>query len=313
MRIQFFSKGPIEQISGGYLYNRYIVEYLQHQKFDVAYYSDPTALRTAIPADITIIDGLVLPDCLQFLDAVSGDLVLLLHMPVPVDSTFPPRTRFVTTSENMRDELRSSGMMGDTEIAVIAPGVAADWSQRHEYRTTAQRLLCLANYVPGKGHELLLDVLQRLTDLNWQLQMHGNRGLDTSYCEVIDRQIEARGLQDRVQASDAVPHSDVARLMQASDLLLQFSEHESYSMVTAEAIACGLPVLSSKTGNWQEFSRSGLVLHFDDLEPANVAGALTQLITNASSYAALRPAATTTQRSWIDVGEEFTRWLTLKP
>jgi hypothetical protein len=40
MNIRFFSKGPPEQISGGYLYNKYVLDYLRLAGAAVTYHAD---------------------------------------------------------------------------------------------------------------------------------------------------------------------------------------------------------------------------------------------------------------------------------
>ena len=79
-------------------------------------------------------------------------------------------------------------------------------------------------------------------------------------------------------------------------------------MVTAEAIACGLPVLSYRTGNAGEFARSGLVRYLDEKDSAE-AGALGELMEDNGTYARLRRVGARATRTWQDVGSEFVSWL----
>jgi glycosyltransferase involved in cell wall biosynthesis len=90
---------------------------------------------------------------------------------------------------------------------------------------------------------------------------------------------------------------------------LQWSENESYSIVVAEAIACGLPVLATKTGNWRHFAQSGLVelLARDDAD--ETAGILAGLIGDEQQYGRLRPVDGWSNRMWDDAGREFHSWL----
>jgi glycosyltransferase involved in cell wall biosynthesis len=94
--------------------------------------------------------------------------------------------------------------------------------------------------------------------------------------------------------------------MLRADLLVLLSQHESYSMVTAEAIACGLPVLSCPTGNAESFGRSGLVRHVDHVSAGQ---ALRGLISDSGDYGRLRRAGHREGRTWLDVGAEFLDWM----
>lgn len=303
MRVAFYSNGPIEQISGGYIYNRKVIEYLRRAGVDVRYHADPAALATASSDAIAVIDSLVVAQNLPHIRRLPRPPVLLLHVAIAELERQLPPARVVATSADTRRRVDRSA--GSTNIAVIEPGVAPDWPQKAAYAKSARKLLCLANYVPGKGHELLLAALQRTQTTSWTLRMHGNRELDPACHSSVLRQAEGKGLRDRVRVAGPVPHEEVAQLMCESDLLLQLSEHESYSIVTAEAIACGLPVLATKTGNWPQFAKSGLLRFVQRREAGEVAGLLDELMTSEASYARLRPLAAGAARSWDQVGREF--------
>jgi len=100
--------------------------------------------------------------------------------------------------------------------------------------------------------------------------------------------------------------------MLESDLLVHFSEHESFSTVTAEAIACGLPVFAHRTGNAHVFGRSGLVYYFDG-DDDDATAALRALIEDESAYAGLRRINGADRRTWQDVGQEFVTLLERRP
>ena len=153
----------------------------------------------------------------------------------------------------------------------------------------------------------MLDVLQELRHLPWTLTVHGNAAFDPFYFRCMRRRIRDYGLADRVALLGPVPHDAINHEMQCSDLLVHFSQRESYSMVTAEAIACGLPVLSYRTGNAGAFARSGLVRYLDEeYGEANVLG---DLIEDSGTYAQLRRIGNRETRTWQDVGSEFVSWL----
>ena len=208
-----------------------------------------------------------------------------------------------------RDLLDGPVACREQDVTVIEPGVPAHWTHKRYYAATARQLLCLSNYVPGKGHVLVMQVLQELVDLPWILQFNGNRNLDPACYEVLVSEVETRGLQDRVSVGGAVTHDQVQHLMCSADLLLQFSESESYSIVTAEAIACGLPVLSTRTGDWRNFAQSGLVSQMANPTPGSSARALREMIEDASCYGQLRPDANRSRRTWEDAGRQFLDWM----
>src|SRR5688572_7373042 len=80
MRLHFLSKGPIEQISGGYLYNKYLVDYLRGVGMTVRYHPGAAELKDIDVHDVLIVDSLALLSAARELLTVRADIVLLLHV-----------------------------------------------------------------------------------------------------------------------------------------------------------------------------------------------------------------------------------------
>jgi glycosyltransferase involved in cell wall biosynthesis len=316
MRIHFLSRGPFDQISGGYLYNRYLVEHLRSARLDVTYHPAMFDLGSLTDRDVLIVDGLVLPRTAPWLMDVSATLVLLLHVvPNPEElgahgdrvlGALYRRSRLVVTGDTTLTSLRDELALDGVDAVKIEPGVPAHWLTKSGYSDRAQHLLGVANYLPGKGIRRLIDALAPLTDLDWHLTVRGNVDFDPGHYEAMRRRVTELGLTERIDLLGPVPHDTVNEEMVRADLLVLLSQLESYSMVTAEAIACGLPVLSYPAGNAESFARSGLVRHVDQ----DTAGqALRMLISDPREYTTLRRRAPPESRTWSDVGAEFLTWM----
>ncbi len=316
MRIHFLSKGPIDQISGGYLYNRYLVEHLSSAGLHVVYHASIDDLGPLTARDVVIIDGLVLSELAPRLVDVRADLVLLLHV-VPEPSELGDRGERVlgnlyrrsrvvvtgdTTLTSLRDELAAAGV----DAVKIEPGVPGHWRAKERYPGRARQLLGVANYLPGKGIARLIEALAPLRDLDWHLTVRGNTDFDPGHYRAMQQMVGEYGLSERIELLGPVPHDTVNDEMIRADLLVLLSKHESYSMVTAEAIACGLPVLSYPTGNAESFGRSGLVRHIDH---GTAGKALRGLMTDPVEYGGLRRTEPHDKRTWVDVGAEFLEWM----
>jgi glycosyltransferase involved in cell wall biosynthesis len=316
MRIHVVSKGPLEQISGGYLYNKYLVEHLRERELAVRYHPDGTGLATASERDVVIVDSLVLADLATQLLTVPARLVLLLHMaPDPralgadgacLLAALYRRSRVVVTGNSMLTALRDDLALQGVDAVRIEPGVPQHWRVKQRYSDRAQRLLGVANYLPGKGIARLIEVLAPLRHLSWTLTVRGNPDFDPDFHRSMLELVAHNGLEDRVALLGSVPHDAVNDEMIAADLLVHLSEHESYSMATAEAIACGLPVLSYPTGDAETFGRSGLVRH---VACSTEQHALRALIADTHHYGNLRRRGPREVRTWEQVGREFVDWL----
>jgi glycosyltransferase involved in cell wall biosynthesis len=317
MRVQLVSKGPIEQISGGYLYNRYLMGELRGAGIEVGYRASPRDLNGLSRDDVVIVDSLVIAEAAPQLLTLATNIVLLLHvLPDPhaigddgetlLDALYR-RSRVVVTGNSSLAALRERLSATGIDAVKIEPGVPLKWHRKHSYSAHARRLLGVANYIPGKGVDRLLDVLASLRHLPWNLTVRGNPYFDPFHFRSLQRRIGELGLSNRVELLGPVPHAAINDEMLSADLLVHFSQHETYSMVTAEAIACGLPVLSYRTGNADVFGSSGLVRYLDDGAPE--APVLAALIEDRGTYSRLRQVGRRDTRTWRDVGREFIAWL----
>jgi glycosyltransferase involved in cell wall biosynthesis len=102
-----------------------------------------------------------------------------------------------------------------------------------------------------KGFDLVVEAFRRLgTSARARLSVVGPPA-DAS------RSLEA-GSRDYIDVVGALPQERVAALMAASDCLVLPSRHDSYGMVVAEAMACGLPAIVSETVGAKSLVREGV-------------------------------------------------------
>ncbi|WP_224364807.1 glycosyltransferase family 4 protein [Hyalangium versicolor] len=104
----------------------------------------------------------------------------------------------------------------------------------------------LGRFVPEKGVELLRGVLERLTT-PWRALFVGGGPQEASLREWARRQ------GDRVRVVTGVPHARVPRVLNAMDVLCAPSQttprwKEQFGRMLAEGFACGVPVLTSDSG-----------------------------------------------------------------
>lgn len=124
---------------------------------------------------------------------------------------------------------------------------------------------CVANYRPGKGHDVLLDVAERLRDrcpeLRWAFV--GNGPLRTW----LEGQIRTRNLDSHV-----VLHSgerDARHVYAAFDIAVQASDTEGLPNAVLEAAASALPIVATDVGGTNEILTSeahGILVRRGDRE-----------------------------------------------
>ena len=99
-----------------------------------------------------------------------------------------------------------------------------------------------------KNVEGIIEAFSKLNDtfINWQLRLIGP--LNNS----VKKLIADVGLSDKIQLVGELSYQMVANEMRAADALVMFSKHENFPCVIAEALCCGIPVLSSDVGGIHE-------------------------------------------------------------
>jgi glycosyltransferase involved in cell wall biosynthesis len=151
-------------------------------------------------------------------------------------------------------------------------------------QATTLRLLYLSNYIRGKGQDLALAAFQIAYVQNSALRLHfvgGDMGMakNQEFRQELEAAAQAAGLQDVVQFDGFAANTEEA--MKAHDIVLNFSEAESFSLTCLDALYYGVPLIASDCGGPAELfenGQSGLLVPNRNV-PA-MAAAITQLAAN---------------------------------
>jgi glycosyltransferase involved in cell wall biosynthesis len=106
------------------------------------------------------------------------------------------------------------------------------------------RLLALGRYSPAKGLDV---VLRALAETDASLAVHGPSLTDAerAHRAELERLGVELGLAQRLRLEDAVPHTEVPRLLSAADVLVNNMRAGAPDKVVYEAAASCVPVLAS--------------------------------------------------------------------
>lgn len=238
--------------------------------------------------------------------AARLQLAVLVHMPLADDVALSPgvatelarRERetllavgaVVTTSSATAQRLVEA--YGLRHVEVVPPG--ADPAPLTVGRDGGGRLLCVASVAPVKGQDILVEALGRLTDLVWHCRCVGAER-DGVFAAQVRRRIEHLSIGDRVDLTGSRTGAQLHGLYADADLLVLPSRAESYGMVVTEALARGIPAVTSAVGGLPQalgttaLGVPGLLVPADD--PAALAGALRRWLTDDDLRRRLRSAA----------------------
>jgi glycosyltransferase involved in cell wall biosynthesis len=133
------------------------------------------------------------------------------------------------------------------KITVAVPGV--EQAQRAAETPFGQplKLLAVGAVSARKGYDLLIDALAPIAGLPWVLTIAG-AVLDMHAKAALDVQIIRLNLAGRIRFTGALDDKGLDELYRASDLFVMASHYEGYGMVLTEALARGLPIVTTRCG-----------------------------------------------------------------
>ncbi len=185
----------------------------------------------------------------------------------------------------LRSYLASLGLTRD--IPVVANGISDTFFDRRRPRSLGEhpRLIAVGNLDERKNFVDAISAVARVPEASLTIVGEGaQRG-------ALERHIADLGVGDRV--SLVGQSSDVARLMDQHDVLISTSRFEGFSLVAAEAMAMGLPVVGPDVDGFRDSVVDGSAgILFDQQEGVEgVCRAIADVTRSAATYEALSQGA----------------------
>ena len=176
------------------------------------------------------------------------------------------------------------------QVHVVEPGTdAAALAQGSG--SPALTLLCVATLTPRKGHAVLVEALAGLRDRAWTLHCVGSTSRHAATAQALRASIAALGLGHRVHLHGELCPAALEALYAQADAFVLPSYHEGYGMALAEALAHGLPVLSTTAGAIADTVPAGAGVLLPPGDVAALRQALARLMDDTPWRAALAAGA----------------------
>jgi len=154
------------------------------------------------------------------------------------------------------------------------------------WNTTKKNLLCIANMYHGKGIDLLIRAYSTISDREkYHLHIVSPAGSNQTKSK-IDQLINEYKLHHQITFYNSMHQNRLADLLRCADLLISPSRKEGFGLVVAEAIACGTPVLATRSGGPEEIVHSDCGMLVDSNNWKQLADGLESILNNLKRFQA---------------------------
>jgi glycosyltransferase involved in cell wall biosynthesis len=277
--VAFAIPGDLATNTGGYAYDRQVMARLPAHGIAVSHVALPGGFPFPSEAEIAetgrllmargwnevlLIDGLaygafpVGPAA-----GLAGRVVALVHHPLGLETGHPAdiaeqlvaneravlayAAAVIVTGEATKTLLIDRFGVPPDRITVAEPGVDRASRAVPSPPGAPVRLLAVGSLVPRKGYEVLIDALAPLKGGNWSLTIIGEErapGLQVD----LQHRIDMAGLSSHITLAGGLPPEALDAAYAATDLFVMSSHYEGYGMVLTEALAHGLPIVTTACG-----------------------------------------------------------------
>lgn len=136
-------------------------------------------------------------------------------------------------------------------MCIIPNGIdTSNYPCRESYSEVKKQVLFLSRIHPKKGVELLINAWREVYPghNDWRLVIVGNG--ESAYIGLLKKKIEDMGLTGCVDFFGPVYGQNKVSLYHSSSLFVLPSFSENFGMVIAEALSCGVPVITTDKTPW---------------------------------------------------------------
>ncbi|MGE5539374.1 MAG: glycosyltransferase family 4 protein [Gemmatimonas sp.] len=319
--VVFAIPGDLGSPTGGYAYDRRLLELLPAHGLDVSRLALPDTFPHPSPEDIdatrralaalpaqsvVFFDGLAygaLPR--EVIAATSAPIVALVHHPLGYETGLPESRRkelldseraalalarkVIVSSPTTRDVLEIEFGVPATRIAIAEPG--AERVPRARGSAGTPTILAVGAVSPRKGYDVLVDALARIAGRSWRAVIAGTLDQDRATAAHLRAQIGSRGLGGRIALAGTVSDTALAELYATADVFVVSSIYEGYGMALADAMSYGLAIVSTTGGAAAHTVPDGAALKVPPGDAHALAQAIATMLDQPDRRRALADAA----------------------
>jgi len=319
----FASSLDYARLTGGFVYNTRLMRELTARGWEVAQLDLPAgfprpdvAARTQSAKLLAALPGgaLVVADQICFSPLVGHlaraaqrlRLVMIFHHPIAMEEGLPSaeRARFmaaeraalaccrmvVASSRTTAATLVADYDVPEARVVVALPGIERP-DVTEPPQEASPRLLSVGAVIPRKGYHDLIEALAGLVHVPWSLSIVGDLERAPDYVAHLRERVRTVGLDDRVIFMGGIPAVELEAEWRAAQIYVAASLHEGYGMAVAEAIARGVPTVTTGADAVREWLDPAAALIVPERSPDALRDAIWRVLTEPSLRSNLRAAA----------------------
>jgi glycosyltransferase involved in cell wall biosynthesis len=316
----FAIPGDITTLTGGYIYERRLLEGLRAAGRDVRHIqlagsfpepsradmADAVAQLAALePSCPLILDGLVFGSIdTGGLASVRPPIVAMIHHPLAHESALSEARRahlYRTERDNLRlvrhvlvpsphtaAILTAEYDVAPDRITIVRPGT--DRPRGRSAPVDPPLILSVGIQHPRKGHDILLRALAKVMDLDWTAVIVGG-AYDPPHAVDLAALHASLVLGERVSFAGRVSAERLSEFYRSAALFALATRYEGYGIVFDEALAHGLPIVTCRTGAVPQTVPPDAGLLVPPEDSAAFAAAIRKLLEDHTMRARLAEAA----------------------
>ncbi|MEM7488362.1 MAG: glycosyltransferase family 4 protein [Pseudomonadota bacterium] len=312
MKAVFAIPGDRHRRTGGFIYESTLLDTLRDLGHEIAHLELPDAFPDPRPEDVAETRRMlcqVPPDIPILLDgfipgftgpetmaAIPAPTIPIIHHPLGLETGLAP-DRAADLLDSERTALAHAAhvivpsphtaqiLMDDFDVpgdrlTIGTPGFAPISATRTPIAPPL--ILAVGSLVARKGHDVLLDALARIVDLDWQARIVGGPATGAT-ADALRGRARDLGLADRVTFTGPLDDAAVARSFAEATIFALASRYEGYGIVFGEAMQHGLPIVACHAGAVPDtVGAAGDLVPVD--EPSAFADVLRRFLTDAEHY-----------------------------
>jgi glycosyltransferase involved in cell wall biosynthesis len=289
MKLGLLIYGSLETLSGGYLYDRKLVEYLRTQGDTVEIISLPWRnyaahltdnFRFRLPPDL----DLLIQDELNHPSLLSANwwphhypMISLVHH-LRCSEQRPAWQNwfyhfiekrylasvdgFIFNSQTTRDVVNRLIRNGKPSMVAYPPtdrfgqGMTEAEVERRAREPGPLRVLFLGNVIKRKGLHTLLEAV-RLETSDIRLDVVGSLSTETNYAQEAQERAKVSSPRSKVLFHGALHNKELLEVLKATHVLVVPSSYEGFGIVYLEGMAFGLPAIGTTAGGASEIISDG--------------------------------------------------------